>query len=410
MAELKIKNVGPIKGGLPSDKLLKFDGVTVLTGNQGSGKSTVAKIFSTLSWIEKALLRGDFSGSYLSQYNRFKKQLAYQNISNYLNDDSIIEYYGKAFTILFQNNKLEVIENENKEDFKFPKIMYVPAERNFVSSVDRPDLVKRLPLPLYTFLDEFEEAKQNIGDGINLPIGGIRFEYRKQNKKSQLIGPDFKIDLLEASSGFQSLVPLFLVTRHLTKIIKHSDNLSHREISVNEEKEIRSEIERIFGNLKISEDVRRILLERLSSRFKYGCFINIVEEPEQNLYPISQKEVLFELLNSKNEDEGNKLILTTHSPYIINYLTLSIKAGIIKEKITTQENQNNLNKELSKIVPLNSTVLPSEVNIYQLGLDGSIEKLKDYKGLPSDENILNEFLLESNELFTKLLEIELKCQ
>ena len=89
MAKLKIRNIGPIKS---TDNLqngyLDFDGVTLFIGNQGTGKSTISKIYSTLSWIEKALVRGDFSVNYISQYNRFKKQLAYQNIGNYLKDDS----------------------------------------------------------------------------------------------------------------------------------------------------------------------------------------------------------------------------------------------------------------------------------------------------------------------------------
>ena len=67
----------------------------------------------------------------------------------------------------------------------------------------------------------------------------------------------------------------------------------------------------IFKNEKISEDVRRVLLEQLSARFKYTCFLNVVEEPEQNLYPTSQKTVLFELLKSKNDIEKNQ-------PFFIN--------------------------------------------------------------------------------------------
>ena len=98
MSKIKIKNVGPIKDGYKSNNgFIEFSDLTVFIGNQGSGKSTIAKIFSTMSWIEKALVRGDFTGSYLSQYNRFKKQLAYQNISNYLNDNSEIEYIGAGY-------------------------------------------------------------------------------------------------------------------------------------------------------------------------------------------------------------------------------------------------------------------------------------------------------------------------
>jgi predicted ATPase len=421
MTRLKIKNIGPVKEGFNTeDGFLDFKGITVFIGNQGSGKSTVAKVFSTLSWIEKALVRGDFKASHLTSYNRFKKFFDYQGISNYFNENTYIEYLGQAYKIVYQNNQLAVYEllsawierdtwNERKVEYNFPKIMYVPAERNFVSSVDRPDLIKRLPLPLYTFLEEYEAAKQSIGKDIQLPIGKVKFQYRKQNKKSLLVGTDYEINLLEASSGFQSLVPLFLVSRYLIEIIKENGNSSHKEISVDQEKKIRKEMDKILNNDKISDEVKSLYLERLSQQFKYACFLNIVEEPEQNLYPYSQKEILFELLRNKNEIQGNNLVITTHSPYIINYLTLAIKAHSVKQKAEEQDNLALIEK-LNLIVPLKSTVDSVEVNIFQILDNGSIEKLPDYQGLPSDENFLNEFLAESNDSFVKLLEIEDQCQ
>lgn len=408
MARLKIRNVGPIKN---TDNLnqgyIDFEGVTVFIGNQGTGKSTISKIYSTLTWIEKALVRGDFSINYISQYNRFKKQLAYQNIGNYLNNDSFIDYIGKAYQITYKTGKVEITENiEDKAKYLFPKIMYVPAERNFVSTVERPDLVKRLPLPLYTFLEEYEYAKQNLSETITLPVGNVKFEYRKQNKKSWLIGDDYKIDLLEASSGYQSLVPLFLVTNNLSKIISNESNSSFKERSVSDENKIRNQIDKIFANDNISEDIKRLLLEKLSSNYRYSSFINVVEEPEQNLFPTSQKDILFSLFSNKNKNDLNKLVLTTHSPYIINHLTLAIKAFIVKSKIKDFE----ILDELSEVVPLDSMINPSFVNIYQLNESGKIEKLENYKELPSDENFLNEFLGAFNDDFVKLLEIERKCQ
>lgn len=401
MAKLKIKNVGPIRNGATENEgFINFRGVTIFTGNQGTGKSTIAKIYSTLSWIEKALVRGDFTASHLTQYNRFKKQLAYQNIGNYLHNESEIEYEGNAYKISYTKGNVIIAEQPQNPDYEFPKIMYVPAERNFVSSVDRPDLVKRLPLPLYTFLEEYDEAKQNFGEGVNLPLGRTRFEYRKQNKKSWLVGPDYRIDLLEASSGFQSVVPLILVTKYLNRVIGNEANYNRKEISIAEEKRIRKEIDNIFSNVNISEDVRRVLLERLSSRFKYSCFVNIVEEPEQNLYPISQRDILFELLKAKNESISNELVITTHSPYIINYLTLAIKAYIIKET-SDRVTQGKINQ----IVPLDAAVNPNLVDIYQINDTGEIISLPRYKGLPSDENKLNSFLAEFNDMFESLMNL-----
>lgn len=35
--------------------------VTIFIGDQGTGKITVAKLFSTFSWLEKAIYRGQYS-------------------------------------------------------------------------------------------------------------------------------------------------------------------------------------------------------------------------------------------------------------------------------------------------------------------------------------------------------------
>src|SRR5690554_2601583 len=107
MALLKVSNVGPIKSTSSiAGEYLRFDGLTIFIGDQGTGKSTLAKLFSTLSWIEKALFREDFTPKYISQYKRFQKQLEFQNIDQYIKTNSYIEYIGKAFSIKFDKGKV----------------------------------------------------------------------------------------------------------------------------------------------------------------------------------------------------------------------------------------------------------------------------------------------------------------
>lgn len=70
-----------------------------------------------------------------------------------------------------------------------------------------------------------------------------------------------------------------------------------------------------------------------------------------------------------------------------------------------------LTSKLNEIVPLKSTLDGDDLVIYQLDeKNGQIVKLKSYKGLPSDENYLNIGLAESNDEFSKLLDIEDLCQ
>jgi len=61
--KLRIKNFGPIKNGFVDDQFMEITDLTMIIGPPGSGKSPSAKVLSTLIWIEKALVRGDFTDS-----------------------------------------------------------------------------------------------------------------------------------------------------------------------------------------------------------------------------------------------------------------------------------------------------------------------------------------------------------
>lgn len=45
---------------------------------------------------------------------------------------------------------------------------------------------------------------------------------------------------------------------------------------------------KFYSNPHLSEEVKQNTLSILSSKYSYGAFINIVEEPKQNLFPFSQ--------------------------------------------------------------------------------------------------------------------------
>ncbi len=95
-----------------------------------------------------------------------------------------------------------------------------------------------------------------------------------------------------------------------------------------------------------------------------------------------------------------------HSPYLINYLTLAIKANQIFE---LSQGNENIKKQLSKIIPETSYVKSSDLNIYEIKDNGIASKLKFVRGLPSDNNFLNNLLAETNNVFNDLLDIE-QCQ
>lgn len=408
MSRIRIKNFGPIKDGYQEDNgWLDVKKVTVFIGNQGSGKSTVAKLISTFTWIEKALVRGDYNKRWFERKNKLKNQyLNYHRLENYFKingiDHSEIQYQGDAFTIHYENGSLFIDETTNKA-YPLPQIMYVPAERNFIAYVKTPKELKLSSPSLKEFLTEFDNAKNDMKGLVKLPINNTDIEYDKLNDTLNLRGDGYKVKLTEASSGFQSLVPLYLVSSFLAHSVKKQSEANKEPMSSEEMQRFKKGVEDIWSNDNLTDEQKRIALSVLSAKFNKTAFINIVEEPEQNLFPTSQQKMLNSLLEFNNMNKENKLIMTTHSPYLINYLTLAVKANVLKERVKT----DNLKRKLQEIVPLNSTLKADDLVIYELDeKDGSIKKLKSYNGLPSDENELNERLGESNELFAQLLEIQ----
>ena len=67
MNKIKVKNFGPIKNGFNEDDgFISIHKVTIFIGNQGTGKSSIAKLISTLMWLEKMLYRGEVTERYIT--------------------------------------------------------------------------------------------------------------------------------------------------------------------------------------------------------------------------------------------------------------------------------------------------------------------------------------------------------
>ena len=412
MSRIKIKNFGPVReGGQTNDGWIDIKKVTVFIGNQGSGKSTVAKLISTFMWIEKALVRGDYDKKWFERKNNLKNQyLNYHRLENYLKNSgvnkTVIEYEGDAFSIVYRNDSL-VIKEVHNEEYLLPQIMYVPAERNFITYVKTPRELKISSESLKEFLTEFDNAKNEIKGLIHLPINNIDIEYDKLNDTLNLEGEGYRVKLTEASSGFQSLVPLFLVSGYLANAVRRQSETNKETMSSEEMQRFKKGVEDIWNNNNLTDEQKRVALSVLSAKFNKTAFINIVEEPEQNLFPSSQWQMLQSLLKYNSMNKGNKLIMTTHSPYIINYLSIAIQGEYLESKIKKSSQRDKLLSNLYNLIPQESLISADEVVVYQLDeKDGSIIKLETIEGIPSDKNYLNQTLEESNLLFDSLLEIE----
>lgn len=408
MNTIRISNFGPIRD---SGEIL-VNKVTVFLGNQGSGKSTVAKLISSFLWMEKVLFRGDYQAKWFERKGRFRSQLlAYHRLENYIRrngeDNSHIQYFGDFCNIEYQKGTLKV--ETKHEPYVLPQILYVPAERNFIAYVRTPKELKLSSESLKTFIGDFTTAKESIKYELRLPLNNSSLEYDRLNDTLNLRGRDYKIRLSDAASGFQSFVPLYLVSHYLSSSLYQDTGVKHEGMSSEELRRFQKEVEELYRSTELSDEQRRAALAVLSKKFKKSAFINIVEEPEQNLYPTSQCRLLFSLLGFNNQIDANKLIFTTHSPYLVNALSLAIKGEAVNDKIRQLGNatSDSLKSRLANIVPLEALTRARDVSIYQLDeKGGTVFPLSSPYGVPSDDNYLNALLGEGNDAFGGLMDIE----
>ena len=120
----------------------------------------------------------------------------------------------------------------------------------------------------------------------------------------------------------------------------------------------------------------------------------IIEEPELNLYPTTQHD-LMKFIISKCTKENQNLTITTHSPYILstlNVLLLAHQAGQTHEEAVNQ------------IVPKESWLNPDEFNIYFVEKGGTVRNIFDRETGLIAESELDDVSLSIGDEFDKLME------
>ena len=357
---LIVKSFGPVK-----DLDILFKKVTLFIGDQGTGKSCVAKLFSMFKWTEKVLSQKKYKLSYFEQYNRFKTKLcAYHRIESFINENSYIKFEGNLYDFLYENGNFSVTE-KNHDIKGISKVMYVPAERSIVSVAEnKSKLLKELPDSSETFSDEFVNAKKFFQSGYNLPFEGLRFEYDSLNDTGWIHGANYKVRLINASSGIQSSLPMCIVSEYLSSKISDKEEV---KLSKEEKDKLEKRVAEIMQNEEYSDSIKDMMIRQLSYANRYDRLINIVEEPELNLFPRSQMEVLKSLvLNNASSDE-NMLVFTTHSPYslaIINTMIMGAKA---------YANANEeLRNRIKSILPVKYQINDDDIAAYRLSSSDAI--------------------------------------
>ena len=392
MASIEIKNIGPIKD---SGKI-ELNQFNVFIGPQSSGKSTLMKIISYCSWIEKQVGLDLNNIKYYSTYSRFIKKLkAFHKFDDsFFNKHSSLHFNGEYIDIIWPKKsgaKNPVISKKPNAVFYNKKMSYIPAERNLVFAVKNVDKVyfSQEWDNLFNYVNEWGiiEKKYSPEEAVNIPfLNNIEFYYDEKKKKEVIrLGQTGEIEPYYASSGIQSVLPVMVIMEYLTETIYHEKI----RVSADMIKRLNSIVQYIIsdvetGKVKQSEILKNILLnengnlkddifeKNINDKYGYKSSNVFIEEPEQNLFPDAQRSFIEDMVQKVNRSSSrvgrreSMLNITTHSPYIITTLNSLILAN------------DALNKDKEKTIrvlgDINKAVPFEKINAYYVG-NGIVESI-----------------------------------
>lgn len=425
---------------------IEFDRFLLLIGEQASGKSTIAKLiyfFQTIPDIiykritthdkydNKYLLTEDIDASVIHNFyltfgspkninilfefnNSVKIELIVKN-SNFKKFDftmkdainSLINKY-KSFSTNFldENNNLLITELKNIRN-QINSLFSIDTTQNTYLIAGRNNVVayseyfeNKINYDNEKILEE-EVKGQDLHKRLRRGNEKLLVEFIKWSsdirKFFQIFGGSFeniRFDL-ENKQSLRTFEKIF--SKILKAEYKHDSN--GELLKINDKESVymkdassgQQEVLRILQGLYLSVG--------LKNRKEFF----VVEEPEAHLYPLAQKELINAFALFLNTIKEGRLIITTHSPYILACVNILLYANFVSKEVATA--QKEIENAVSKDFWLDSKMF----NAYSLGHEEIYcQNIKDDETGLIDQNYLDaiseQLGLQYHQLYNLLAE------
>lgn len=390
--KLIIKNFGPIK-----NVELELGRFNVLIGDQGTGKSTVAKVLAIcryFSYIIDDTFEEGLNSRGLSEFIQDNSYFLYE-CEHYLfvakrglkkepdidqQDGSVIAEYeipvffssltakSKEFKNLLK--ELDTIKPKQSENhfFNFNLLgwtiptsffindvaavmdnpFYVPTERGLQSIFSLgKNSIRNLSDTLFNQLAELDQIANAFKK--ETKIEPLDISYKNENGKGYIKKDteESYYSLSNAASGYQSTIPIVLLIKNYSDIKKKPKTF-------------------------------------------------IIEEPELNLFPTAQNK-LMQFLVDKTMNYGNNILLTTHSPYSLTSINNLIYAYQVGQSHS---------EEVEQIINKKYWLAPADVSAYRLMEDGTAKNIIDEEMKLIEAGELDEISRSLNGIFDRISNVE----
>jgi len=253
-------------------------------------------------------------------------------------------------------------------------LTYIPAGRSFFTNLgkallafEQTNLLDPVSVDfgkLYTsFIQNFNLLQRRLSRGsasfISKIIGGdIVFE-----KGSFFVQYEDgrKIPFSNLSSGQQELMPLLMAFSSINTITSNAQSIENRN------------------------------------------YLTFIEEPEAHLFPNAQSRIIegFSQYIQSSILNKRRIIITTHSPYVLSKINNLLKAGNLYKQYRKNKEKTEL---LNKTIPRSICINPDKFTAHAL-INGEFINIIDEYGL-INADYLDEVSNEINTEFSKLLEVE----
>ena len=378
---LVIKNFGPIKS-----VDLTLGKMTVLIGDNATGKSTIAKVLSICRYF--SYMYGSNEQGFSTFYLALKEHGIIDFLKLKLNKTEIF-YENEDYTINFHIEKSDIVLENDEPIFqtarkvipkteKFKKLineLNLSNDNQNISLLDIDKLKNVMNNPLFI---PIERIVQSISFNKDLLLSEVTQDQLRKlrriamsyNKPTQIPvldldfytnnGLDFVkkqkdaeyLKLSQSASGWQSTTPIVLGIKYYNEIKPKSKTF-------------------------------------------------IIEEPENNLFPKTQKQLVEFFVENINKHE-HQFILPTHSPYILSAINNCLYAGHLSKMYN-----GSLNEELNNILNKENWLDINDLSVYYLENGESKDILNRTEGL-IDIDDLDSVSRDINKTFDELLNLEMR--
>ena len=335
-----IKNFGPLKEVEIDD----IKPLTVFIGKSAGGKSIIMKVIVLMRYMYKMVnIRSYLKNAKITR-SPFKlrfNSLLHDGLKGMITAQTEIYYTveinGNKYTLKYTNRGLQSDINIPDKDLIFFKEAYVSGMRSLIPIwASKAVSVKgeNLGFFFHETFNDFNDATDVIKEQ-KLEYLNLKMKVRKSGNRPKLFTIEslqndaVPIELRYASSGIQTSAPLVAIVHYFAQEFSFKDAF-----------------QRSVLNYLYKQDLLTKFTPGIN-RNKLGKYVHIhIEEVELSLAPEDQRafmsNLVEEVFHKNKKDRKLGLMVSTHSPYIVNHLNVLLRAGYFEK---ARENYPFLEKD-----------------------------------------------------------------